>query len=192
MIKTGIFSGSFNPVHIGHVALANYLCEFAGFDEIWFVVTPNNPLKDASSLIDDRLRLEMVKIAIAGYPKFRASDVEFLLPKPSYTITTLRTLKKEHPERDFKLIIGSDNWLIFPRWKEADAILNEFGIIIYPREGYECDSLAALPHGATFVDAPIFDVSSTFIREALSAGKEVRLLLPKGVYEFWKDSCALS
>ena len=191
MIKTGIFSGSFNPVHIGHLALANYLCEFAGFDEIWFVVTPNNPLKDASLLIADNLRLEMVKIAVAGYPKFHASDFEFSLPKPSYTINTLRALKKEHPERDFNLIIGSDNWQIFPRWKESETILNEFGVTIYPRKEYRCENLSALPHGATFIDAPVFDISSTFIRDALSAGKDVRFLLPKGVYEFWKEYCAL-
>ena len=191
MIKTGIFSGSFNPIHIGHLALANYLCEFGGFDEIWFVVTPNNPLKDASLLIDDRLRLDMVKIAIAGYPKFQVSDIEFSLPKPSYTVTTLRALKKAYPNRDFKLIIGSDNWLIFPKWKESEAILSEFGVVIYPRDNFKCENLAALPAGATLTDAPVFDISSTFIREAISQGKDVRFFLPAGVYDFWLKACSI-
>ena len=191
MIKTGIFSGSFNPIHIGHLALANYLCEFAGFDEIWIVVTPNNPLKDASLLIDDRLRLDMVKIAIAGYPKFQASDIEFSLPKPSYTVATLRALKKAHPNRDFKLIIGSDNWLIFPKWKESEAILSEFGVVIYPRDNFKRENMATLPAGATFTDAPVFNISSTFIREAISQGKDVRFFLPNGVYEFWLKACSL-
>ena len=184
-MKTGIFSGSFNPVHIGHLALANYLCEFVGFDEIWFLVTPNNPTKESVFLIDANVRLEMVKMAVAGYPKFKVSDVEFSLPKPTYTINTLRALRALHPERDFRLIIGADNWQIFPQWKSADAIRKEFGIVVYPRKGYIANDMETLPEGVVFVDAaPLFDISSSFLREALHEKKEIRFLLPAGVYEY--------
>lgn len=136
-LKTGIFSGSFNPVHIGHLALANWLCEFAGLDELWFVITPHNPLKDRSNLMDDRLRLELVEAAIAGYAKFRASDIEFTLPQPTYTIDTLRTLDRTYPDREFHFIMGADNWSSINRWKESETLITSYPILIYPRKGYE-------------------------------------------------------
>ena len=110
-LRVGIFSGSFNPVHIGHLALANYLCEYEGLDEVWFMVTPHNPLKEEKELMDDTFRLELVKLAIESYPKFRASDFEFHLPRPSYTIHTLDELKRTYPHCIFSLIMGADNWI---------------------------------------------------------------------------------
>jgi len=135
-MKTGIFSGSFNPIHIGHLALANYLCEFAGLDEVWFVVSQLNPLKDEADLLDNDLRLEMVSLAIWNYPKFKASDFEFTLPRPSYTVQTLRLLKDQFPDREFHLIIGADNWQQFHLWKEYETIINTTPILVYPRPGY--------------------------------------------------------
>ena len=140
-LNTGIFSGSFNPVHIGHLALANWLCEFAGLDEVWFVITPHNPLKDRSNLMDDRLRYELVEASIAGYPKFKASDFEFSLPQPTYTIDTLRALEKTYPDRQFHFIMGADNWAFIKRWKESDQLISNYPILVYPRKGYEIRKL---------------------------------------------------
>ena len=123
-LKTGIFSGSFNPIHIGHLALANYLCEFCGLDEVWFVVSPHNPLKEQADLWPDELRLRLVQLAIGDYPHFRASDFEFHLPRPSYTVHTLDCLKSSYPKREFHLIIGSDNWLTFDRWRWKGGLIH--------------------------------------------------------------------
>lgn len=182
LIRTGIFSGSFNPIHIGHLALANYLCEFTELDELWFLVSPCNPLKQGQSLMPDELRLELVQLAVADYPKFRASDFEFHLPRPSYTVNTLQQLKEKFPQREFYLIIGSDNWQLFPRWYKADTILKENHLLIYPRPGYPIDE-ATLPSTARLVDSPTMEISSTFIRNSLAQNKDVRFFLPTGVYE---------
>ncbi|KAA6310709.1 Nicotinate-nucleotide adenylyltransferase, partial [termite gut metagenome] len=138
-MKTGIFCGSFNPIHIGHLALANYICEYEEIDEIWFVVSPQNPLKQQTDLLDDKLRMELVETAISEYPRFHASDLEFGLPHPSYTINTLDRLKETYPQKIFYLIIGSDNWSIFNKWKEPERIIAENQILIYPRPHYPID-----------------------------------------------------
>jgi len=181
-LKTGIFSGSFNPIHIGHLALANYLCEFAELDEIWFMVSPHNPLKEESNLLADHKRLELVELAIEGYPRFHASDFEFQLPRPSYTVHTLEKLKESYPEREFHLIIGSDNWSLFSLWKDSEQIITGTPILIYPRPGFSIDE-KQLPEGVSLVSAPLLDVSSTFIREAISTGKDIRYFLPPAVYK---------
>ena len=148
----GIFSGSFNPIHVGHLALANYLCEFGGLDELWFLVTPRNPFKVGQDLLPDALRLELVQLAVEGYPKFRASDFEFHLSQPSYTIHTFDRLKEVYPQHTFHLIIGPVD-------------------------------ISSLPPRVRLVDSPVLEISSTFIRESIEAGKDVRYFLHPRVYE---------
>ena len=183
MIRTGIFGGSYNPIHIGHLALANYLCEYGDLDELWFMVSPQNPFKaNDTDLWDDDLRLELVRLATEEYPKFKASDFEFHLPRPSYMVNTLQKLREVHPDREFTLIIGADNWLSFPRWKEPETILAHHPLIVYPRPGYEIDD-STLPQNVRLVNTPLLEVSSTFIRESVKQGKDVRYFLHPKVWE---------
>lgn len=181
-MEIGIFGGSFNPIHIGHLALANYLCEYERLDELWFLVSPHNPLKEEKELWQDSIRLELVKTAISDYPRFRASDFEFHLPRPSYMLHTLRKLREQYPEHNFTLIIGSDNWEHFPRWYKHEEILAENKLLIYPRPGFPIVT-DKLPTNVRLTNAPLLDISSTFIRESLRKGKDVRYFLPHGVYE---------
>ena len=182
MKKVGIFGGSYNPIHIGHLALANYLCEFGDLDEVWFMVSPQNPLKRNDKLWDDDLRLELVRLAVEGYPKLHASDFEFHLPRPSYTIHKLDALQEAYPDHEFTLIIGADNWQLFHRWKASDEIIARHHLLVYPRPGYEIDE-ATLPSSVKKVNTPLIEVSSTFIRESLAQGKDVRFFLHPKVWE---------
>lgn len=184
-LKTGIFSGSFNPIHIGHLAMANYLCEYEGLDEIWFMVSPQNPLKTQTELWSDELRLKLVTLATEDYPRFRASDFEFHLPRPSYSVHTLEKLRKTYPDREFFFIIGADNWTHFERWYQYDRIIKENQILIYPRPGFPVNE-NGLPETVRLVDSPIFEISSTFIRQALNEGKDIRYFLHPKVWEYIK------
>ncbi len=186
IIRTGIFGGSFNPIHIGHLALANYLCEYSELDEVWFLVSPHNPLKEQADLWEDNLRLRLVQLAVEGYPKFRASDFEFHLPRPSYMVNTLRALTEAYPDREFTLIIGADNWASFPRWYQPEEILAHHSVIVYPRPGYDIDH-STLPSNVQVIDTPLLEISSTFIRQALREGKDVRYFLHPQVHEALKQ-----
>ncbi|MDR0988437.1 MAG: nicotinate-nucleotide adenylyltransferase [Prevotellaceae bacterium] len=181
-MKTGLFCGSFNPIHLGHLALANYLCEYGGLDEVWFVVSPRNPLKETADLLDDELRLSLVRLATAPYPRFGVCDVEFHLPRPSYTIVTLDKLKALYPDRTFYLMMGADNWAIIDCWREYPRLLAENRLLVYPRPGYRVDP-STLPSTVEWVEAPTFEISSTFIRRALREHKDVRYFLHPAVWE---------
>ncbi|MEA4919139.1 nicotinate (nicotinamide) nucleotide adenylyltransferase [Proteiniphilum sp.] len=180
----GIFSGSFNPIHIGHLILANYICEFTDLEEVWFVVSPHNPLKDPGDLLDDDLRLEIVRLALEEFDRMKVSDVEFHMPRPSYTIDTLTKLANEHPDKGFTLIIGGDNWRQIHRWKECEKLVNNYPLLVYPRLGDAVVIPDQLSTSVRVVDAPIVEVSSTFIRESIRNGKNMRGFLPPKVYDF--------
>ncbi len=180
-MKIGVLPGSFNPVHIGHLAIANYIAEFEGFDEIWFLITPQSPLKGKSEIISQELRLALVEEAIAGYTKFKTCTIEWDMPKPSYTVATLQKLKIMYPTDQFELIIGSDNWDTFHRWKDYQRILNNFKVVVYPRRGTH---KTLIDHfNVRMCKAPMFEVSSSFIRKGMESGQDVRFFLPKGAYE---------
>lgn len=183
-MNIGIFSGSFNPIHIGHLILANYIAEFTEIEEVWFVVSPQNPLKSGDSLSDEYIRLKMVEIALEKYTKLKVSDFEFSMPKPSYTIDTLNALQARYPEHTFTLIIGADNWSYFENWKEHDKILENYRLKVYPRLGYRISIPKKLMIRVEALDSPIIEISSTFIRENIKGGKDIRPFLPDNVYDY--------
>ncbi len=186
--KVGIFPGSFNPIHIGHVVLANYMREFTYLDEVWFVVSPHNPLKKAESLLDDDIRLHMTQLALADFDNLSVSDIEFSLPRPSYTFNTLEKLSETYHDKEFTLLIGSDNWTTFHKWKNYNLLLGKYKIIIYPRLGHTVTLSESTPKSVQLVDAPIIEISSTFIRESIKNGKNIRAFLPAKVYDFIQEN----
>jgi nicotinate-nucleotide adenylyltransferase len=182
-MKVGIYGGSFNPIHRGHIALARQILRKAHLDEVWFLVTPLNPFKQASSdLLDDDERLALTRKALADDPQLVASDYEFHLPRPSYTWDTLQALSRDYPDHQFTLIIGADNWAAFDRWAHPRDILQHYPIVIYPREGYPVDA-TTLPEGVTLVNTRLYRVSSTDIRQRIRERRPVRRLLPVAIYD---------
>lgn len=172
MRQIGLFFGSFNPIHLGHTQLAQTIYEQVGLDEIWFVVSPHNPLKDASILITEQQRLHMVELAIADMPHIKACDIEFSMPKPSYTINTLQSLQSKFPDTRFYLIIGTDNLNNFTKWKDYQTILADYPIITYPRQGDDIKKIRQQYPQVRFVDAPFLPISSTDIRDSISQHTE--------------------
>ncbi len=181
----GILGGSFNPVHIGHMMLASYLSGWGYVDQVWLTLSPRNPLKDPDSLIPDTKRLTMLNLALKGSKGIDLCDIELSMPTPSYTIRTLDTLAARYPNYRFKLVIGSDNWANFDRWKEGQRILDDYGVIVYPRPGYPIPQ--GHVDGMETVDAPTVNISSTFIRDAIARGRDVDYFLPQGVYKYILD-----
>ena len=194
MKKIGLFFGSFNPIHIGHLILANYILEHSDMQELWFVVSPQNPFKEKKSLLNDHNRLDMVQLAIKNYPKMRASNVEFSLPTPSYTIDTLTYLQEKHPDYSFSLIMGEDNLGSLHKWKNYDLLLQNYQVIVYPRIfGEDISSSPNVTqlknhHNIHKIDAPIIELSATEIRDMIKSGKNVRPMLPPEVFEYLDGS----
>lgn len=182
-MKVGLYFGSFNPVHIGHLALANYIVEYTGLEAVWFVVSPQNPLKQRAQLLDDYQRLHLVNLALRDFPKFRACDVEFRMPKPSYTIDTLAYLGEQHPNHEFTLIMGEDNLATLHKWKNYELLLNNYRIMVYPRPNCLKTEFHQHPH-VQLIDAPQIDISSSFIRQSIGSGKDVRFFVPEKAWEY--------
>jgi nicotinate-nucleotide adenylyltransferase len=180
-MKIGLFFGSFNPIHTGHLLIAEYICNFYT-DKVWFIISPQNPLKEKVELLDVGYRLGLLKTAITNNEKFELSEIELSLPLPSYTIDTLRNLEKLFPEHDYYLIMGSDNFINITSWKSFDTLLRDYNFLVYQRPGFEIDQTIINPN-VTIVQAPLINISSTQIRELIAAGKSVRYLLPDAVLE---------
>jgi len=179
-MKIGLFFGSFNPIHTGHLIIANVMAENTDLGKVWFIVSPQNPLKPSKGLLHEFDRYDMVKAAIAENYKFEVSDIEFHLPKPSYTIHTLAHLNEKHPGQEFKLILGEDNLENFTKWKNHDQILLQYGLYVYPRPHVTNSELKRHPQ-VTMVDAPLLDISATYIRNCVKSNKSIRYLVPEGV-----------
>ena len=181
-MRTGIFGGSFNPIHNGHIALARQLREVAQLDEVWLMVSPQNPLKQQEGLLADDLRLQMAQMALKDDPFIKVSDYEFHLPRPSYTWHTLQSLQRDFPDREFVLLIGGDNWERFPFWYRADDIVSNYRLVVYPRRGSDID-IAALPPTVTVVEAELLDISSTDIRRRVRSGMPITWLVPDSIVD---------
>lgn len=183
-MKIGLFFGSFNPVHTGHMIIANHLVHYTDMDEVWMVVSPQNPLKSKASLANNNDRYHLLQLAIDDNHKLRASNIEFSLPIPSYTIDTLTYLKEKYPEKTFCLIMGGDNLATIDKWKNYHLLLELYDIYVYNRPGYDLGQYAQNPRVQILDNVPMLDISATFIREALKLGKSVQYLVPEKVFDY--------
>ena len=179
----GLFFGTFNPIHVGHLVIANYMLVNTEMDELWFVVSPQNPFKKHQSISDDRNRLEMVRLAIDDHSKYKASDVEFYMPKPSYTIDTLAYLTEKYSDNQFALIMGADNVMNLHKWKNYEQLLKMSSVFVYPRPGYHCD-VTDFNGNIRLVDAPIMEISSSLIRQLIKEDKDACFFVPEKVYKY--------
>lgn len=182
-LLTGLFFGSYNPIHVGHLVIANYMATFSGLKEVWLVVSPHNPLKQKSGLANMYDRLEMAKLATENAPQIKVSDIEFKLPQPSYTIDTLAHLKERYPEKEFVLIMGADNLSSLKKWKNFEVLLKDYSIYVYPRPEADVSEWKDHP-SITFTDTPQMEISSTFIRKAIKENKNVQFFVPDNVLAF--------
>ncbi|MBN2524001.1 MAG: nicotinate-nucleotide adenylyltransferase [Bacteroidales bacterium] len=183
-MKTGLFFGSFNPIHIGHMALANYFTEYTDLNQVWFIISPHNPLKSKKSLLNDQFRLEMAELAIGNDERFAICDIEFRMPKPSYTIDTLTYLSEKHPKKEFILLMGSDSLETFHKWKNHEQIIHKYHRYIYPRNTNKNTDYSQHLNITFLKNAPRIEISSSFIRKALKEERDVRYFLSNKVYDF--------
>ena len=184
-MRIGLYFGTYNPIHVGHLVIANHIVEYSDLDQVWFVVTPQSPFKIKTSILDNRQRFEMVYRATKDYQKLRPCDIEFHLPQPNYTIDTLTYLQEKYPEHEFALIMGEDNLKSFHKWKNYELILNNHDIYVYPRHSEEPVKTRFDNHDRIKkVDAPVMELSSTFIRKSRKEGKNVKAMLPDAVWEY--------
>ena len=192
MTRIGLYFGSFNPVHIGHIAIAGYMIEFAGLDQVWFVVSPHNPLKKKESLLDDYQRLYMTQLAIGDNDKLKASDIEFKLSVPSYTIDTLTYLREKYEKNEFCLVMGEDNLYTLQKWKNVNQLIKKYPIYVYPRHDSRKPTSPLLDQILStavinYVEAPLMDISGTFIRDGIKHGKDMSYFLPAAVWKYVKE-----
>ena len=186
-MRIGLFFGSFNPIHVGHLVIANYMATQTDLDQVWLVVSPQNPLKKKSTLAPDYDRLHLVELAIADNPQLRASKIEFNLPRPSYTVDTLAYLREQRPNDELVLIMGGDNLATLHKWKNYGVLLKNYGIYVYNRPTHERPELADHP-SVQYFDAPLMDISSSYIRRNIAAGHSVRYLLTEPVFDYLEGS----
>ncbi|HEU4790782.1 MAG TPA: nicotinate (nicotinamide) nucleotide adenylyltransferase [Flavobacterium sp.] len=184
-MKIGLYFGTFNPIHVGHLIIANHMAEHSDLDQVWMVVTPHNPLKKKATLLDDYHRLQMVYLATEDFPKIKPSDIEFKLSQPNYTVNTLVHLQEKFPDHEFSLIMGEDNLKSFHKWKNYEVILQHHDIYVYPRISSEAENLELKNHPKIhLIDAPVVEISSTDIRHNIKKGKNVQPLLPHKVWDY--------
>ena len=179
--RIGLFFGSFNPVHVGHLALANFIAENTDLYQIWFILSPQNPFKEENELANTALRMKMLEASVRGYPKFKVCDIELNLPTPSYTYLTLKELEKIYPDFSFTIIMGSDNVQQLHRWNNAEQIAKDYDLMIYPRPGFKIEN-KHLSLRLEIVQAPVFNINSTTIRQGIKLGKNYEFLVPKEAY----------